>query len=155
MIPASQWGLILLLGVALLVVLRHLLGLDRGDKEARGSVELYAAATLYEARLVLDLLEEAGIRAVIRNENLTGLTGALPEAATRPTVWLADDADWERARNIVAAYEARRASKLGGEISCPVCSEDNPANYELCWRCQSSLTLLQQTLAGADRDRRG
>jgi len=145
MSSAPSWGLLILLGIALVVVLRHLLGMERGEREPQpqGTVAVYAAGTLYEARLVLDLLDEAGIRAVLLNENVSGLAGALPETATRPTLWLEDAADWDRARAVVRDYEKRRTAELGAEVLCPACLEKNPGNFELCWHCHAPLTGAQ------------
>jgi len=110
---------------------------------------LCTTSTLYEAQLILDLLSESLIRAEIRNENLVGLAGLLPEAATLPTIWVEHESNWERARAIVDEFEARRFEKLPPDITCAVCGETNPGNFELCWKCRAELP------AGAARQASG
>jgi hypothetical protein len=103
------------------------------------SKPLYAAANLVEAQLLLDLLQEAGVRVALRNENLTGMVGLLPESATHPTIWVEDADDWESGRAVVAAFEARSKTNVDAEITCPACGEANPVNFELCWKCRAQL----------------
>jgi hypothetical protein len=103
------------------------------------SQPLYAAANLMEAQLLLDLLQEAGVPVVLRNENLTGMLGLMPESTTRPTIWVEDAADWERGRAVVAAFEERSTTNVDAEITCPACGEANPVNFELCWKCRAPL----------------
>jgi hypothetical protein len=100
---------------------------------------LCTTGTLYEAQLILDLLKESLIRAEIRNENLVGLAGLLPEAATLPTIWVEHEDNWERARAIVDEFEARRLEPPPPDILCPACRETNPGNFELCWKCRAEL----------------
>lgn len=108
------------------------------------ATKLCSAGTLYEAQLILDLLRESFIRAEVRNENLVGLAGLLPESATLPTIWVANDGDWERGRAVVEEYEARRAEQTPPDVACPACGEDNPGNFELCWSCRAELRPLRQ-----------
>ena len=101
--------------------------------------QLYAAGSLYEAQLLLDELKEAGFAVALRNENLLGMVGLLPESTTRPTIWLENPDDWERCRAIVEAFEERRSTEIDTEITCPACGEQNPSNFELCWKCRAAL----------------
>ena len=103
--------------------------------------QLCSAGTLYEANLILDLLKEVFIRAEVRNENLVGLAGLLPESATLPTIWIENDGDFERGRAVVDEYEARRAETLPPDVPCPECGESNPGNFELCWQCRAELPV--------------
>lgn len=105
---------------------------------------LYAAANLVDAQLLLDRLQEAGVPAVLRNEHLTGMVGMLPESATYPTIWVEDEGDWERGREVVADFEARRNADVDGEILCSACGELNPGNFELCWKCRKPLAALPE-----------
>jgi hypothetical protein len=102
--------------------------------------QLYAAGSLYEAELLIDLLKEAGITKVtLRNENLIGMVGFLPESATLPQIWVEDEDDWERGRAVVKEFEERRSTDSGTELTCPACGETNPGNFELCWKCRAPL----------------
>jgi len=64
---------------------------------------VYQAAHGFDAHMVKDLLEQAGIPAQVRGEFLQGALGELP-AGGMVTVWVAG-ADVTRAREVVLAWE--------------------------------------------------
>jgi hypothetical protein len=113
---------------------------DPSPKTApRRGCTVYSAENLYEAHLVLDLLEEAGIAARLFNEHLIGAMGELPFLESSPRIWLLDEADLRAARVLVDGYEARRKVPIRGTRRCPACSEESPDNFELCWSCRAPL----------------
>jgi hypothetical protein len=82
------------------------------------------------------MLEEAGIRAHVRNEHLSSLAGEIPFNQVLPEVWLANARDVDAARVILDAYLARRVSPDGPQRHCRSCGEDSPSNFEVCWKCR-------------------
>ena len=98
---------------------------------------VYAAAHLPEAHLVRGLLAASGIAARIFNEFAPGGLGDLPAASVYPEVWVEDDRDLERARRVIERYETERP--VSGSRMCSGCGEANPADFEICWRCQKPL----------------
>lgn len=94
--------------------------------------KLYTAANLPEAYIVFHLLSQAGIEARVFNENAQGGLGELPFTHTYPEVWLMDEDDMTRARDVVAGYEA---SCSEGSVRCAECQEENPVNFQVCWNC--------------------
>ncbi len=111
---------------------------EGGDVEhvgPRGCVA-YSAGSLHEAKLVLDLLEEAGIEARLFNEHLIGAMGELPFGESLPKIWLPDESDHAAARCVIDAYEARQKQTIDGTRRCHACGEDSPTNFELCWSCR-------------------
>ena len=99
--------------------------------------KIYSAADLPQAYLVSHLLDRAGIAHHVFNANLQGGVGEIPFTHTWPEIWIVDEADAERATGIVRAYEQGPAP---GELSrCPACGEENPAGFEICWRCGTAL----------------
>jgi hypothetical protein len=99
--------------------------------------KLYSAGTLQEAYLVLHRLEHAGIEARVLNQYAQGGLGDLPFTHAYPEVWLLEPADAERARAVVAEYEA--AGRTSVPHRCRFCNEESPASFELCWRCGAAL----------------
>lgn len=95
--------------------------------------KLYAAANLPEAYLLLHRLADAGIAAHVFNENAQGGVGELPFTHTYPEVWLENEGDWQRGREIVLQHERRPVERPGHR--CRRCGEDNPGTFEVCWRC--------------------
>ena len=99
--------------------------------------KLYRAANLPEAHLLRGLLAQAGIEALVFNENAQGGVGQLPFTEAWPEVWVAQDRDLARARDIVESFEGRSAT--GADLRCPSCAEDNPGSFQSCWRCGAAL----------------
>ena len=90
----------------------------------------------HENRIILfnirNLLREAGIETVLRNEFAGGGIGDLPAFDTWPELWLEDDGNYERARAILHDIEHGPA---GSDWYCRGCQELNHASFQLCWQC--------------------
>jgi len=100
-------------------------------------IRFYIAKYRYDAYLVADRLNQAGIRAHVFNEHASSIVGDVPPDVAQPQVWLAREQDCERATRVLAAMEADGAR--GGSTRCAACGEESPANFELCWKCGASL----------------
>ncbi len=89
-----------------------------------------------ENRIILfkirNLLQEAGIRTVLRNEFAGGGIGDLPAFDTWPELWVEDDSDFERAQVILQEIEGETS---GSDWYCRGCQELNYASFQLCWKC--------------------
>lgn len=99
---------------------------------------LYAAADLIEAQLLKDLLREAGIATDIFNQNARSGTGEIPFTHAYPELWLKNDYDQERARQIIDEYE--NIEIPAGVTVCGSCQEENPRNFASCWQCGKLLS---------------
>lgn len=109
---------------------------DESHDSGRRGCFVYTAGSLYEAQLVLDLLEEAAIGAKLFNAHLIGALGELPLNQSLPKIWLLDESTRHAARSVIDAYEARRKQPLAEERRCNACGELSPGNFELCWSCR-------------------
>lgn len=96
-------------------------------------LKIYSAATLPDAHLVRGLLAQAGIQARVFNENAQGGMGEIPFTHAYPEVWILDEADLARARELIGQFE--RPAMIVAAVRCPHCGEDNPGNFQLCWSC--------------------
>lgn len=92
----------------------------------------YRAASLPDAQIIADLLQADGIETRMFNQNAQSVAGEIPPAVAGPQVWVVDDEQLERARRLIAAFQA---APTPGTRRCPRCSEDNPANFLTCWSC--------------------
>ena len=90
-----------------------------------------------QAFLLRDLLAQHGIKAHIFNQNMSSIVGDVPPDVALPQVWLDDDADRDRAAEVLRDYRAAR--NRDGVIFCGACREENPATFELCWNCGAAL----------------
>lgn len=101
-------------------------------------LRVFQAADLPEAHLLVGLLGRAGIEARVFNEHAAGGLGDIPFGEVYPEVWIVNDRDLDRANDVLDAFEC---AELPGAMSCPACGEENPDNFDLCWKCQAALKL--------------
>jgi hypothetical protein len=81
-----------------------------------------------------NILEQAGIKVVWKNEYASGAIGELSAFDTWPELWVIEDADYGRAQDIIIhALSATNAP----EWICSNCNETNDAAFEYCWNCQT------------------
>ena len=104
---------------------------------------VHSAANLPEAYLLLHLLADRGIRARVLNANAASIAGELPIDAARPQVWVDNPADEPRAREMIEAF--MREVPSTATVRCPACDEENPASFDLCWKCGAGLEPLPPT----------
>jgi hypothetical protein len=99
--------------------------------------KLYRAANLPDAHILRGLLEQAGISVRVFNENAQSGVGQLPFTEAWPELWVTEERDLPRAREIVQAFES--APAVSGSLRCPGCAEDNPNTFQVCWNCGVAL----------------
>ena len=87
--------------------------------------------------LLADRLKQAGIRAHVFNEHASSIVGEVPPDVAQPQVWLERESDRERAQTLLERMEAD--ARAAGTRRCPVCNEDSPGNFDLCWNCGAGL----------------
>jgi hypothetical protein len=97
----------------------------------------YSAGNRIDAYLLLHRLQQAGIVAHVFNQNMSSIAGEVPPDVAQPQVWLERASDRVRADRVLAAMQAER--KQTGTVFCRACAEENPTNFELCWRCGANL----------------
>lgn len=101
-------------------------------------IEIFRHANLIKVSLYQRKLEEQGIATIIRNESIA--MTEIPIPVFYPALCIMHEEDHERAMEIlkeVIRLEATEISKP--DVNCPACSEMNPANFEVCWSCGSTL----------------
>ncbi len=98
---------------------------------------IYAAADLIEAQLLKDMLKESAIATEIFNQNARGGTGEIPFTHAYPELWLLDENDENRARDLIREYE--NSPTPSGVTVCGKCQEENPRNFASCWQCGGML----------------
>ena len=109
---------------------------------------IFTAMNRVDAYLLVDRLAHAGIKAHVFNEHMSSIVGDVPPDIAMPQVWLDDDADGARADDVLRAYQIER--NRTGTLVCPRCREENPATFDLCWKCGSSLLGAAGGISSAD-----
>jgi hypothetical protein len=88
-----------------------------------------------QAEEVQQLLQAQGIEAFVFGTETFSTPGVNPLAY--PSVWIADEADFDRAQTLVRRYEEerRKARPIRGRWQCARCGERHEAQFHACWRC--------------------
>ena len=94
------------------------------------------APTLLDAQLAVDVLSSLGIVCHIFNATAAGALGEVPFMQAQPEVWVADESQETRAREVLTGL---RNAPLRNEKTCPYCGEANPGNFMSCWQCGGTL----------------
>ena len=80
-----------------------------------------------------NILENAGIPALLKNEFASGGLGDLAALDTWLEVWVANDEDYDRA---VDTLRLTLNTKNNDEWVCSNCHEVNAAPFDFCWNCE-------------------
>jgi hypothetical protein len=102
----------------------------------RGVKRLFSAQARVDAWLLRDRLAHANIDAHVFNEHMQSIVGDVPPDLAGPQVWV-DDENFVRAREVLEAFLAER--ERAGSVACSRCGEENPATFDLCWKCGGAL----------------
>ncbi|MEQ1661601.1 MAG: DUF2007 domain-containing protein [Thiobacillus sp.] len=97
---------------------------------------VYIANTLLDAQLALDTLRALHIEAHVLNAHAAGALGEVPFTQAMPEIWVSDDSQAERAREVLMPVQL---SAPQAEKFCPRCGEVNPGNFLSCWHCGGTL----------------
>ena len=99
--------------------------------------KLTSAASSITIHHYRNLLEAEGIPCEIRNEFLGGILGEMPFAETWPQLWVINDLDFDRARQLIDAGVADESPS--DSWRCRKCGETNEGQFAACWSCGTSL----------------
>lgn len=88
-----------------------------------------------------NILEQAGIRVVWKNEFASSAIGEISPFDTWPELWVIEDADYDHAIQVIANA---LSSPNAPEWTCASCKENNDAAFETCWNCQTDKVEIAQ-----------
>jgi len=92
----------------------------------------------HENRLLVsnaqNLLEQANISTVLKNEYAAGAMGDIAPIDSWMELWVADDKDHSHAMVLINTISANTDEK---NWFCPQCSESNNSSFEICWQCHA------------------
>lgn len=97
-------------------------------------IRLYRAETLWAVEHLRAVLAGEGIASAVRNRFLSGAIGELPAFDCWPELWLLDESQLQRARELIDQALSPAADDAE-DWNCGVCGEANTAAFEVCWRC--------------------
>jgi len=99
--------------------------------------KIYVAANAVDAHMLKGLLEQEGISALVRGDDMVPLQGgSLLRMETRPSVWVFDDHRASRAQELADEFTRRSVAdeQSVGSWTCR-CGEAIEAQFSECWNC--------------------
>jgi hypothetical protein len=84
-----------------------------------------------ELDLLKNMLEEAGIRCALRNEQLSQ---ALPAMPFDVELWVENDEDFQKAKDFCEAW-FHPAPGATGSWTCAKCGQHLRGQFDSCWNC--------------------
>ena len=96
--------------------------------------KVFVSQNLIEVEMRKDRLEQAGIRCMIKNQRLSGLAGEIPFAEIFPELWVIQDEDAYRARQVLEEELISQPPNPDAWV-CPGCGEQHESQFSECWKC--------------------
>ncbi len=99
--------------------------------------KLTSADTLVTIHHYKNVLESEGIACTIRNEHLSPIAGEVPFIETWPELWVVNDLDYDRAKQLIDATAIDESPKR--DWKCSRCGETNEGQFAACWNCGTAV----------------
>ena len=80
-----------------------------------------------------NVLDSEGIASVIKNAILGGIAGEMPLDQVWPELWVVNDLDYDRARQLLD--DAISDESPHTPWKCRKCNEENEGQFAACWNC--------------------
>lgn len=88
-----------------------------------------------------NLLGSEGIPSFIRNEYLGAIAGEMPFEEVWPELWVRNDLDYDRARQLIDGTTLASESPAF-PWRCRSCGTENEGQFAACWNCGAPETTL-------------
>jgi hypothetical protein len=96
---------------------------------------VFTAQSLAELGHLRNLLEQAGIACLIKNEQLAGGLGEIPFLECLPELWVVFDDEEANAAALIRDAQATSVSADARPWACRECGASNEAQFAACWQC--------------------
>lgn len=96
--------------------------------------KVFVSQNLIDVEMRKERLEQAGIRCMIKNQRLSGLAGEIPFAEIFPELWVIQDEDAYRARQVLDEELISQPSNPDAWV-CAGCGEQHESQFSTCWKC--------------------
>ena len=101
--------------------------------------QVFVSQHLFEVEMRKERLEQAGIRCLIKNQRSSGLAGEIPFTETFPELWVVQDEDAYRARQVLDEDLITQPSNPDAWV-CIQCGEHHENQFSECWKCGHAST---------------
>lgn len=95
--------------------------------------KLTTAESLITINHYRNLLQAEGIACEIRNQHLGSILGEMPFPEVWPQLWVRNDLDYDRARQLISDDAAGESPAANWR--CRRCGEENEGQFAACWNC--------------------
>jgi hypothetical protein len=102
--------------------------------------KVYSSDSYFLVGHLRQLLESQHIRCIAKNEFLQGGAGELPPTECWPELWIAEDFQYDKAKELVEGFLASSAEIVTG-WRCPECGEHLEGQFTACWYCGADRPL--------------
>lgn len=82
-----------------------------------------------------NVLDSEGVASVIKNAILGGIAGEMPLDQVWPELWVVNDLDYDRAKQLIDVNIADESPN--DPWKCKKCGEENEGQFAACWNCSS------------------
>jgi len=96
--------------------------------------KVYEDLAFTNVGLFESILNQHGIKTVVRNAGASGAMGEVPFTEVYPELWVVNDDDYEKARGIIEDYREGPPGE-GTAWKCPKCGESIEKEFTDCWNC--------------------
>ena len=96
--------------------------------------KVFASESIVTINHYKNVLTAEGIPAFIKNEHLGSIIGEMPFVEVWPELWIENDLDYNRAKQLLDAQTVLDESP-GSPWRCAKCGEENEAQFGACWSC--------------------
>ena len=94
--------------------------------------KLTSAESLITINHYKNLLASEGIPTEVRNQHLGSIMGEMPFFETWPQLWVINDLDFDRARQLIESADEESPT---APWTCDKCGEENEGQFAACWSC--------------------
>ena len=95
--------------------------------------KLISSESLVTINHYKNLLESEGIASEIKNAILGGIAGEMPLDQVWPELWVIDDLNYERAKQLIDETAVEESPQE--PWTCRRCGEENEGQFAACWNC--------------------
>ena len=96
--------------------------------------KLYVSQSLIDVESRKELLDQAEIPCMIKNQRSAMLGGEVPFVEVFPELWVLQDKDLERAQQFLKDWEEAKPVETT-EWTCANCGETHQKEFTTCWKC--------------------
>ncbi len=94
---------------------------------------IFAHENRFIVNNIKNIIENAGIKTLFKNEYIAGAAGDLSPLDTWLELWVDEDSEYDKAIQLIK--EINTADNTSN-WECSYCHEKNPTSFEICWQCQ-------------------